>query len=86
MDTLIEKKQFNIPVRTCETVLTISLFTIFTLTNSIFQPPLLANEILLANNAITTPQLIERTTIFKDEILTEGRKEKFNRSNIYCRM
>ena len=78
MDTLIEKKQFNIPVRTCETVLTISLFTIFTLTNSIFQPPLLANEILLANNAITTPQLIERTTIFKDEILTEGRKEKFN--------
>jgi exopolysaccharide biosynthesis protein len=78
MDTLIERKQFIIPVRTCEIVLTISLFTIFTLTNSIFQPPLLANEVLLANNAITTPQLIEHSTIIKDKVLTEGRKEKFN--------
>lgn len=78
MDTLIERKQFIIPVRTCEIVLTISLFTIFTLTNSIFQPPLMANELLLANNAITTPTLVELSTNIKEEISPEYRKEKFN--------
>ena len=78
MDTLIERKQFIIPVRTCETVLTISLFTIFTLTNLIFQPPLWANELLLANNAITTPTLVELSSNIKEEISPEYRKEKFN--------
>ena len=78
MDTLIERKQFIIPVRTCETVLTISLFTIFTLTNSIFQPQLFASDLLIANNTITTPTLIEVTTNIKDELLPENRKEKFN--------
>ena len=78
MDTLIERKQFIIPVRACETVLTISLFTIFTLTNLIFQPPLWANELLLANNAITTPTLIELSSNIKEEISPEYRKEKFN--------
>lgn len=78
MDTLIEKKEFIIPIRTCEYVLTISLFTIFALTNSIFQPPLLANELLLANNAITTPQLIDITTNLQQELSPELRREKFN--------
>lgn len=78
MDTLIERKQFIIPVRTCEYAFTISLFTIFALTNLIFQPPILANELLLANSTITTPVLKQVTTNIKEELNPELKKEKYN--------
>ena len=77
MDTLIERKQFIVPVRTCEIVFTISLFTVFTLTNTIFQPPIFASDLLLANNAITTPTLVDIGNNIKEEISPTYRKEMF---------
>ncbi len=77
MDTLIERKQFIIPVRTCEYVLTLSLFLTLVLTHTIFQPPILASD-LLANNATTTPVLRNITTQIKEEFNPEIRKEKFD--------
>ncbi len=77
MDTLIERKEFIVPIRTCEYVLTISLFTILVLTHTICQPPLLAND-LLANSAVTTPTLIDITTQIKEEMNPQIRKEKFD--------
>lgn len=77
MDTLIERKQFIIPVRTCEYLLTISLFATLVLTHTIFQPPILAND-LLANNSVTVPTLKEVTTQIKENLNPEIKKEKFN--------
>ena len=77
MDTLIERKQFIIPVRTCEYLLTISLFATLVLTHTIFQPPILAND-LLANNTVTVPTLKEVTTQIKENLNPEIKKEKFN--------
>lgn len=77
MDTLIEKKQFIIPFRTCEYVLTVSLFIALVLTHTIFIPPLFAND-LIANTAITTPSLNEMKEYIIEELNPEIRKEKFN--------
>mgnify|MGYP002761691771 FL=1 len=77
MDTLIERKQFIIPVRTCEYLLTISLFATLVLTHTIFQPPILAND-LLANNSVTVPTLKEVTTQINENLNPEIKKEKFN--------
>lgn len=77
MDTLIEKRQFNVPFRTCEYVLTLSLFVGLVLTHSIFQPPIFAND-LIANTAITTPTLKEMGEYIKEEINPDVRKEKFD--------
>lgn len=78
MDTLIERKQFIIPVRTCECAFAFSLFTIFALTNLLFQPPILANDLLLANSVITTPTLSQMVTTLQEDINPELRKEKFD--------
>lgn len=77
MDTLIEKRQFNVPFRTCEYVLTLSLFVSLVLTHSLFQAPIFAND-LIANTAITTPTLQEMGEYIKEEINPEIRKEKFD--------
>ncbi len=76
MDTLIEKKQFVIPVRICEYLITLSLFTFFVLTNTIYYPPILAND-LLANSSINTPTLINMKNYINEELNPQIRKEKF---------
>ncbi len=76
MDTLIERKQFIIPLRTCEYVLTFSLFTVFFLTNTLFQPPILAND-LIANSAITTQSLKQTGSYIIEELNPTVKKEKF---------
>ena len=76
MDTLLEKSQFVVPSRTCEYVLTFSLFTALVLTHMIFQPPLFAND-LIANTSINAPSLKEMTEYIKEEINPEVKKEKF---------
>lgn len=77
MDTLIEKLQLNVPFRTCEYVLTLSLFTILVLTHTIFMPPMFAND-LLANTAVTTPTLKEMGNYIKEEFNPEVKKKNFN--------
>jgi len=76
MDTLIERKQFIIPVRICEYLITLSLFTFFVLTNTISYPPILAND-LLANSAINTPTLIDMKDYINEELNPQIKKEKF---------
>ncbi len=78
MDTLIEKHLFIFPPRTCEYVLTISLFTFLVLTHSITQPPILANDLLANNATVTTPIMQQITTDIKDEIDPQVRKDKFD--------
>lgn len=76
MDTLIENKQIHLPFRTCEYVLTLSLFVTLVLTHTIFIPPLFAND-LIANNAVTTPTLKEMSQYIKEEMNPQIRQEKF---------
>ena len=76
MDTLIERRHLIIPCRTCEYVLTISLFMILFLTHTLFQPPILAND-LLANSAIRTNTFETMTNNIKEEMNPEIQKEKF---------
>lgn len=77
MDTLIEKQEFIPPFRTCEYVLTISLFVTLVLTHTIYLPPIFAND-LIANTATTTPALQQMTEQIKEEINPEIKKEKFD--------
>ncbi|MBD5401254.1 phosphodiester glycosidase family protein [bacterium] len=77
MDTLFTKKELYIPFRTCEYVLTISLFICLVLTHTLFLPPIFAND-LLANNAVTTPTLKEMSKYIQEEMNPEIKKEKFN--------
>lgn len=77
MDTLIERKQFIIPVRTCEYALTFLFFLIFVLSNAIWQPPTIASE-LVASNTIIAPTLKEMSLNLKEEINPAFRKEKFD--------
>ena len=77
MDTLIERKQFIIPVRTCEYLLTFSLFVTLVLTHTIFQPPILAND-LIANSSVTVPTLKEVSIQIKENLNPEIQKEKFD--------
>lgn len=77
MDTLVGKKEFIIPLRTCEYVLTLSLFVILVLSHTIFEPPLLAND-LIANNAIKTSSMKEMTEFIKEEVNPQLRKDKFD--------
>lgn len=76
MDTLIERKQFIIPIRTCEYVLTLSLFVTLVLTHTIFQPPILAND-LVANSVISVPVLKQMSSYIVEEINPDIKKEKF---------
>ena len=76
MDTLFENKQIHLPFRTCEYVLTISLFVTLVLTHTIFIPPLFAND-LIANNTVTTPTLKEMSQYIKEEMNPQIRQEKF---------
>ena len=76
MDTLLENKQIHLPFRTCEYVLTLSLFVTLVLTHTIFIPPLFAND-LIANNAVTTPTLKEMSQYIKEEMNPQIRQEKF---------
>lgn len=76
MDTLLENKQIHLPFRTCEYVLTLSLFVILVLTHTIFIPPLFAND-LIANNAVATPTLKEMSQYIKEEMNPQIRQEKF---------
>lgn len=76
MDTLFENKQIHLPFRTCEYVLTLSLFVTLVLTHTIFIPPLFAND-LIANNIVTTPTLKEMSQYIKEEMNPQIRQEKF---------
>ena len=76
MDTLFENKQINLPFRTCEYVLTLSLFVTLVLTHTIFIPPLFAND-LIANSTVTTPTLKEMSQYIKEEMNPQIRQEKF---------
>ena len=76
MDTLIKNAQLHLPFRTCEYILTLSLFVTLVLTHTIFIPPLFAND-LIANNAITTPTLKEMSQYIKEEMNPAIRQEKF---------
>lgn len=76
MDTLLENKQIHLPFRTCEYVLTLSLFVTLVLTHTIFIPPLFAND-LIANNAVATPTLKEMSQYIKEEMNPQIRQEKF---------
>lgn len=76
MDTLFENKQIHLPFRTCEYVLTLSLFVTLVLTHTIFIPPLFAND-LIANCTVTTPTLKEMSQYIKEEMNPQIRQEKF---------
>lgn len=76
MDTLFENKQIHLPFRTCEYVLTLSLFVTLVLTHTIFIPPLFAND-LIANSTVTTPTLKEMSQYIKEEMNPQIRREKF---------
>ena len=76
MDTLFENKQIHLPFRTCEYVLTLSLFVTLVLTHTIFRPPLFAND-LIANSTVTTPTLKEMSQYIKEEMNPQIRQEKF---------
>lgn len=76
MDTLFENKQIHLPFRTCEYVLTLSLFVTLVLTHTIFIPPLFAND-LIANSTVTTPTLKEMSQYIKEEMTPQIRQEKF---------
>lgn len=76
MDTLFENKQIHLPFRTCEYVLTLSLFVTLVLTHTIFIPPLFAND-LIANSTVTTPTLKEMSQYIKEEMNSQIRQEKF---------
>ena len=76
MDTLFENKQIHLPFRTCEYVLTLSLFVTLVLTHTIFIPPLFAND-LIANSTVTTPTLKEMSKYIKEEMNPQIRQEKF---------
>lgn len=78
MDTLIYRKNFIVPFRTCEYVLVLSLFIFLVLMHTIFQPPLFAND-LLASNSITTPTLKSISDNVFEQINPEIRKEKFDK-------
>ncbi len=77
MDTLIKKIEYYIPFRTCEYVLTLSLFSILVLTHTIFQPPIFAND-LIANKAVNSNTLIQMSEYVKEGVNPELKKEKFN--------
>lgn len=76
MDTLFENKQIHLPFRTCEYVLTLSLFVTLVLAHTIFIPPLFAND-LIANSTVTTPTLKEMSQYIKEEMNPQIRQEKF---------
>lgn len=76
MDTLFENKQIHLPFRTCEYVLTLSLFVTLVLTHTIFIPPLFAND-LIANSTVTTPTLKEMSQYIKEDMNPQIRQEKF---------
>lgn len=76
MDTLFENKQIHLSFRTCEYVLTLSLFVTLVLTHTIFIPPLFAND-LIANSTVTTPTLKEMSQYIKEEMNPQIRQEKF---------
>lgn len=76
MDTLFENKQIHLPFRTCEYVLTLSLFVTLVLTHTIFIPPLFAND-LIANSTVTTTTLKEMSQYIKEEMNPQIRQEKF---------
>lgn len=76
MDTLFENKQIHLPFRTCEYVLTLSLFVTLVLTHTIFIPPLFAND-LIANSTVTTPTLKEMSQYIKEEMNPQIRQEQF---------
>jgi len=76
MDTLIERKEFIIPVKTCEALFTGLLFTSLFLTHAIFTPPILAND-LIASAGVTAPTLKTMTEKLKEEFNPQIRKEKF---------
>lgn len=77
MDTLLEKNQFVVPLRTCEYVLTFSLLTTLVFSQTISQPPIFAND-LIANTSITAPTLKEMTEHIKEEFNPEIKREKFD--------
>ena len=77
MDTLIKKIEYYIPFRTCEYVLTLSLFSVLVLTHTIFQPPIFAND-FIANKAVNTNTLIQMSEYVKEGVNPELKKEKFN--------
>ena len=76
MDTLFENKQIHLPFRTCEYVLTLSLFVTLVLTHTIFINPLFAND-LIANSTVTTPTLKEMSQYIKEEMNPQIRQERF---------
>lgn len=81
MDTLLQNKTFSLSARTCEYVLSFSLFIALVLVHSMFFPPLFAND-LIANNTNTVPQLKQITENIKEEFNPQIKKEKFdNRVN-----
>ncbi|MBQ8458695.1 phosphodiester glycosidase family protein [bacterium] len=77
MDTLIERKEFIVPIRTCEFLFTVSLFTVLTLSGVIFQPATLAGD-LIADNSVKVPTLIDVTSNIIQDLDPQIRKEKFD--------
>ncbi len=77
MDTFVVKKLYKIPYRTWEYVLTLSLFATLVMLHTIFQSPIFASD-LIANTAMTTPNLVQMNEYIKEEFNPEVKKEKFN--------
>ena len=77
MDTFVEKTEFSLVPRTCEYILTISLFVFLVLAHTLFQPPILASD-LIANTAITTPALIKNINDAKNYLNPQELKNQFN--------
>jgi hypothetical protein len=77
MDTLLLKTEFNIPLRTCENVLTISLIATLVLGSFVFQNPILAND-RIANSVITAPTMKEVSEFIIEEVNPQIKKDKFD--------
>ncbi len=83
MDTLSAyKKEYEQSYRIWEYLLTVSIFLLLILANSVSQPPIFAND-LIATSSISTPTLIQTARYIKEEVNPKVRKEKFeNRVNL----
>jgi exopolysaccharide biosynthesis protein len=76
MDTLSLKNEIITPLRTCESLLTISLLGTLILGIFLFQTPILAND-RIANSAITTPTLKNISDTIFEDLNPQAKKEKF---------
>ncbi|MCM1339749.1 MAG: phosphodiester glycosidase family protein [Muribaculaceae bacterium] len=76
MDTLVEQKQYIPSLRTCEYIITFTIFAALFFGNTICQPPILAND-LIASSVISAPTLKQVSRQLVEEFNPQVKKEKF---------